>query len=111
MLYNELIIGEETYKLKLDTKNMVNLERALGKSPLSILIDMENGKMPSTFEIITILHYCLQSMEHGINSDATYKIADKYVEQGHTLFDLIPEFVKVFQNCGYISNEEDDEKN
>ena len=41
---------------------------------------------------------------------------DRYVEDGKSMFDLIPIFIEVFQQSGYInksdsSDEEDAEKN
>lgn len=110
MLYTELKTKDNIYKLRLDMKNMVNLEKALGKSPLTVIIDLDNGSIPSAYDLLTILHYCLQPLNHEVNTEMTYKIMDSYVEEGNTMLDIIPVFVEVFQNCGYIAKDKDDEE-
>ena len=39
MMYTELAIGNDSYKLRLTTKNAIALEKALGHSPLNMLIN------------------------------------------------------------------------
>jgi hypothetical protein len=102
-MYSELIIGNETYKLRLNTRASVALEKALGKSPLSVFMELDNGEMPKLTDMIIILQACLQPYHHGFTMDKTYDLFDKYVEDGHTLFDLIPVFIEVFQESGYFA--------
>ena len=40
MLYTELFIGEESFKLRLTTKASVALEKALGYNPITMLMDI-----------------------------------------------------------------------
>lgn len=110
-MYIELMIGNETYKLRLNTRASVSLEKALGKSPLSVFMELDSGAMPQLSDMLAILHACLQPLHHGITMDKTYDLFDRYVEDGHTLFDLIPVFIEVFQESGYISKTEKIEKN
>ena len=114
-MFTELNIGNETYKLRLTTRTSIALEKALGYNPLSMFMDMDNGNMPKLTDMLIILHSMLQSMNHGINLDKTYDLFDTYVADGHNLFDLVPVFIEVFQECGYMaktnSSIETDEKN
>lgn len=55
MLYTELNIGNETYKLRLNTRASVSLEKALGKSPLAVFMDLDDGKMPQLLDMLIIL--------------------------------------------------------
>ena len=88
MLYTELKIGEENYKLRLTTKNSIQLERALGYNP------------------IIILHSMLQTYHHGMSIDKVYDLFDAYAEkEGKSMFDLIPVFIEVFQQSGYITKD------
>lgn len=111
MLYTELQIGEEIFKLRLTTKNSLMLERALGYNPISLLMEIEKGKMPKLADILAILHSMLQTYHHGYNMDKVYELFDKYAEEGKSMFDLIPVFIEVFQQSGYITkaNETDAE--
>jgi hypothetical protein len=114
-MYIELIIGDETYKLRLTTKSSIALEKALGYNPITMLMDIDEGKMPKLSDILITLQAMLQTYHHGMNMDKVYEIFDKYVAEGKSMFDLIPVFVEVFQQSGYISaggaEEETNEKN
>lgn len=114
-MYIEFNVGEKTYKLRLTTKGAIQLERALGYNPISMLLDMDNGVMPKLGDMITILHATLQPLNHGISMDDACDIYDNYIATGKTMFDLIPVFVEVFQESGFIAKDkgqkEADEKN
>lgn len=103
MMYTELIIGGDTYKLRLTTRASVALEKALGYNPISMLMEIDEGKMPKMGDCLIILQAMLQTYHHGYNIDKVYELFDKFVEDGKSLFDLIPVFVEVFQQSGYIS--------
>lgn len=110
-MFTELIIGEKSYKLRLTTKASVSLEKALGYNPISMLMDIDNGKMPKLADVLIMLQVMLQTYNHGLNLDKVYDLFDEYVADGHSMFDLIPIFVEVFQNSGYLStsgNKEDE---
>ena len=112
-MFTELIIGNETYKLRLTTRASIGLEKALGYNPLTMFMSLENGEMPKMTDMLIILHSMLQPMNHGINMDKTYDLFDAYVASGHNLFDLVPVFIEVFQESGYMAKpgSEADSKN
>ena len=114
-MYTELNIGEEVFKLKLGTRASIQLEKNLGYNPITMLMDIDAGKMPRLSEILIVLQAMLQSYHHGYTMDKTMDLFDKYVEDGKTMFDLIPVFIEVFQESGYIAKgnpeEEETEKN
>lgn len=110
MLYTELMIGGESYKLRLTTKTSIALEKALGYNPISMLMDIDNGKMPKLGEVLIMLQAMLQTYHHGMNMDKVYDLFDKYVADGKSMFDLIPVFIEVFQESGYISQTKNDEE-
>lgn len=102
-MFTELRIKDETYKLRLNTRGSVALEKALGRSPLDILMKFDEGQMPTLTDIIIILHAMLQPMNHGMSIERVYDLYDAYVADGHHLFDLIPVIVEVFQESGYLA--------
>lgn len=107
MLYTELYIGGDAYKLRLTTKASVALEKALGYNPISMLMAIDNGEMPKLADVLIMLHSMLQTYHHGYSLDRVYDLFDKYVAEGKGMFDLIPVFVEVFQNSGYLSTAKD----
>lgn len=114
-MFTELTIGGETYKLRLTTRTSIQLEKALGYNPLNMLMAMEDGNVPKLTDMMIMLQYMLQSMHHSFNADKTMDLFDDYVADGHSMLDLIPVFVEVFEKSGYITkavNEtEEDAKN
>lgn len=111
MFYTELNIGNETYKLRLTTRASVSLEKALGYNPLSMFMAIERGEMPKLGDMLIILHAMLQPLHHGITLDKTYDLFDNFVAEGHNLFDLVPIFVEVFQESGYMAKANEIEVN
>lgn len=113
-MYTEIIIGGETYKLRLNTRTSIQLEKALGYNPINLLMSMEQGKMPKLTDVIIVLQAMLQCYHHGFNMDKTMDLFDVYVDEGKGMFDLLPVFIDVFKQSGYISDASDageDEKN
>lgn len=111
MLYTELKVGEEIFKLRLNTKNSIMLERALGYNPITLFMDIEKGKMPKLNDILIIFHSMLQTYQHGMSMDKVYEVFDAYAEkEGKSMFDLIPVFMEVFQQSGYITKAENEEE-
>lgn len=111
MLYTELKVGEEIFKLRLTTKNSITLERSLGYNPITLFMDIEKGKMPKLNDILIILHSMLQTYQHGYDMNKVYELFDAYAEkEGKSMFDLIPVFMEVFQQSGYITKAENEEE-
>lgn len=102
MMYTELAIGNDSYKLRLTTKNAIALEKALGHSPLNMLMEIDRGVMPALGEILTIFHAMLQPYHHGMSMDKVYDLYDAYCEDGHNFMELLPVIVEVMQNSGYL---------
>ena len=113
MLYTTFTVKDRDYKLRLNAKSCVDLEKKLGTNPLNIFIDIAGNdamKLPSLNDLIAVLHYSLQALEHGISMDKTYEIYDAFIEEGHSMTDLIPVIIDVYKVSGLIP-EEVEEKN
>jgi hypothetical protein len=106
-MYYDFEIDNKAYKLRLNTRNVVALEKTLGCNPLSIF---GNGtRIPTITEMVAILHASLQQYQHGITLDGAYEIFDKYVED-NVATDFIKIIVEVYKVSGIIK-EDADEKN
>lgn len=106
MNYVAFNVGDKELKLKLDAKNTVVLERVVGTNPLNELMKVTNGQLPTLDFAITTLHASLQKLEHGYTLNKVYDLYDEYVEDGHSLVDLIPVLMDVFKAAGFIPKDE-----
>lgn len=108
MLYYDFEAGNKAYKLRLNTRNIVALEKQLGCNPVTIF---GNGDtIPTISTMVTVLHASLQHFHHGITMDDAYTIFDEYLET-HAMTDFIPEIVEIYKVSGIIRTGETGEKN
>jgi hypothetical protein len=108
-MYYEFEVDNNTYKLRLSTRQVVSLERQLGCNPLSIF---GNGdRIPTVTEMVAILHNSLTQLNHNITITDAYDIFDKYLADGHTPTDFLTVIIEVYKVSGLIGNEDNTEKN
>ena len=107
MMYVDFTVANKDYKLRLNVRNTVVLEKQLGCNPLTIF---GNGdRMPTLTEMVLILHASLQQYNHGISLNDAYDIFDNWLEDGNTITDFIPVIIDIYKASGIIKDE--DEKN
>ena len=113
MLYIDFSAGGKDYKLRLNTRNTILLEKQLGCNPVAIFI--KGNRSPTVTEMVTILHASLQPYNHGITLDGAYNIFDEYLAEGHSMTDFIPVIVEIYKASGIIGADKkedgDEEKN
>lgn len=109
MMYYDFEVGNKSYKLRLNTRNIVSLEKSLGCNPLGIFGNGES--LPTVSQMVAILHASLQAYEHGITMNDAYDIFDAYLESGHATTDFIPVIIEIYKVSGIIREEETSEKN
>lgn len=110
-MYYDFIVDDKNYKLRLNTRNTVLLEKVLGCNPLSIFGSGE--EIPTVTNMVSVLYSSLQQYQHGITLNDAYDIFDKYLEDGHQIADFILVILEVYKVSGIINTEdkEDAEKN
>lgn len=107
MFYN-FEAGNKTYNLRLNTRNIVALEKSIGCNPLMIF---GNGDtVPTISVMVAVLHSSLQQFHHNITLDAAYDIFDEYLADGHAVTDFIQVILEIYKVSGLIK-EENNEKN
>lgn len=113
MLYVEFKAGNNDYKLRLSTRNVVGLEKAIGCNPLSIF--GTGNTIPPVTQMVNILWYSMQKYHHGITLEKAYDIFDEFLEDGNSMTDFIPTLIEIFKVSGLMhddSKKEDaEEKN
>lgn len=103
MMYVDFNAGNNEYKLRLGTRQILGLERVLGCNPLAIF---GNGDtIPTVTSMVAILHASLQQLHHGITMDKAYDIFDAYLADGHTAVDFVSVILEIYKASGLIANE------
>lgn len=108
MMYVDFTAGNKEYRLRLNTRNIVNLEKQLGCNPLAIF---GNGdELPTITTMVAILYASMQQYNHGITLDKAFDIFDEYLED-HSMTDFLPVIIDIYKTSGLIKDEDASEKN
>lgn len=114
MLFYEFNAGNKDYKLRLNTRNIVQLESKLGCNPIMVF-GVNGDVIPTVATMVTILHASLQQLQHGITYDEAYNIFDAYLEDGHASIDFIKDIMEIYKVSGIVPKDnketEETEKN
>lgn len=100
MNYIDFEVGNKSYRLRLNTRSIVLLEKQLGCNPLSIFGNGET--VPTITTMVAVLHASLQQYNHGINLNDAYDIFDEYLAEGHTSIDFLPVILDIYRASGII---------
>ena len=109
MVYVDFTAGNKDYKLRLNTRNTVALEKALGCNPLAIFGNGE--EIPTITTMVNILYFSLQQLNHGISLDEAYNIFDSYLDDGNSATDFIAVILDIYKVSGIIKNTDNEIKN
>ena len=107
MNYIEFVAGDKEYKLRLNVRNIVALEKQLGCNPISIFGD--GDKIPTITIMVQILHNSLQQYQHNITINDAYSIFETWLDDGHAITDFLPIIIDIYKVSGII--QVDTEKN
>lgn len=117
MNYIDFEVGNKTYKLRLNTRGIVTLEKNIGCNPIAIFgTNPAEPKIPTVSAMAAILHASLQQYNHGITLNDAYDIFDEYLEEGHASTDFIPTIMEIYKASGIMpkdskEEQENEEKN
>jgi hypothetical protein len=106
MMYYDFKAGNKEYKLRLNTRNIVALEKQLGCNPIMIF-GPDGEQIPTVSAMVVILHASLQAFEHGINLDKAYDIFDEYLADGNTSIDFVKVIMEIYKASGIVPKGED----
>ena len=109
MLYTTLVISGKEYKLRLNAKSCVALEKRIGSNPLNIFMAVADNVLPPLETLLIILHQSLTEYQHGITMDDVYGIYDDYCLDGGNMMSLIQVLLQVFKDAGFLPKDEEDE--
>lgn len=103
MMYVDFTAGNKDYKLRLNTRNTVALERQLGCNPLSVFGDGDS--IPTITTMVQILYASLQQYNHGISLNDAFDIFDDYLADGNAMTDFIQVIIDVYKVSGIIKED------
>jgi hypothetical protein len=104
MNYIEFKAGNDVYKLRLNTRAIVQLEKQLDCNPLAIF--GEGDTIPTVTTMVNILHAAMQQYNHGITLNNAYDIFDKWLDDGNSTTDFITLILEIYKASGIIPNVE-----
>ena len=100
MLYVDFYAGNKDYKLRLSTRNVVALEKAIGCNPLAIF---GNGDViPTITTMVAVLHSSLQQFHHGVSMNDAYEIFDDYLNDGNSITNFVKVIIDIYKVSGLI---------
>lgn len=103
MMYVDFTAGNKDYKLRLNTRNTVMLEKQLGCNPLAIFGTGEGLEaLPPITTMVAILHASLQQYQHGISLNDAYDIFDKWLEDGNDTTNFVKIILEIYQVSGIV---------
>ena len=112
--YYEFQVGNKSVRLRIKARQAAGLEKVLGGSPLSIFIKLSEhaddtakllDNMPSVETYAIILNAALQAYEHGYDMNKTYDLIDEFIEEGHSVMELMNVVSEVLRVSGYMPQE------
>lgn len=105
MMYVDFSAGNTDYKLRLNTRGVVALEKQLGCNPLAIF---GNGDtIPTVTVMVAILHASLQQFHHGISANDAFDIFDSWIDEGHSTVDFVNIILEIYKASGIVPNNVD----
>lgn len=103
MMYVDFTAGNKDYKLRLNVRSTVALEKQLGCNPLSIF-GKDGTTIPTLTTMVNILHASLQHYHHGISLNDAYAIFDEYLEE-NTVMDFVAVIIEIYRESGILPKE------
>lgn len=104
MNYIEFTVGNKVYKLRMNIRATMSLEKQLGCNPLAIF---GNGDtIPTITAMIQILHASLQQYQHNLTLNDATAIFEEWLEDGNTPVDFISIIIEIYKVSGIIKIDE-----
>lgn len=105
MMYYDFNAGGKEYKLRLNTRATVLLEKQLECNPLGIF--GTGDTIPTVTTMVNILHASLQQYHHGVDINEAYNIFDAWLEDNHAVTDFVAVIIELYKVSGIIKTDTD----
>ena len=94
-----MTVGGEEYKMRLTASAIMQIEKKLGK-PLFKALETIQDNMVET--ITTIIWGAMQPLNAGFTMEKATELFDDYVDEGHSIEELIQEINALFEASGFF---------
>ena len=94
-----MTVGGEEYKMRLTASAIMQIEKKLGK-PLFKALETIQDNMVET--ITTIIWGAMQPLNAGFTMEKAPALFDDYVDEGHSIEDLMLEINALFETSGFF---------
>ena len=101
MMYVDFTAGGKDYKLRLNTRNVIALEKQIGMSPLAIF---DGETFPTITTMVSVLWASLQQLNHGITLNDADDIFDAYLEDGHDVMEFYLVILEIYKVSGLMKD-------
>ena len=96
-------VGDETYRLKLRTEDIMSLEHTYKRNLLSLMGDSENN-MPPLTTMLQITHAAMSKWHHGIKLQKVRDLYEQYISEGGSQLEFYVEvFMQIYVVSGFFS--------
>lgn len=92
--------GGKEYKLRLNTRNIIELEKKLGCNPVSIFDGGDT--VPTVTTMVSILHASLQQYNHGITFTDAFDIFDAWMDDGNSSINFVHIILDIYKASGIV---------
>ncbi|MFT9451582.1 DUF6096 family protein [Liquorilactobacillus ghanensis] len=101
----EINFGGLNLELKLGARDILEIEKRLGKSMMSLFMSGDGEmKLPPINEILIVLQGANQV--HGVTDNDIFKAFEKYLDEGHSPMDLFKVLTDLFQESGFFGKKD-----
>lgn len=95
-------LGHLNLDLKLNGRAILNIEKRLKKSVISLFMNADGGmKMPPTNEILIVLQGANQT--HGVTDSEMVKAFQEFLDAGNSPMDLFLTLTDLFNESGFFN--------
>nr|WP_241674198.1 DUF6096 family protein [Lactiplantibacillus plantarum] len=97
-------MGGLQLELKLTGRDILNIEKRLGKSMMSLFMSADGGmKLPPLNEMLIVLQGANQT--HGVTDNDIFAAFEKYFDEGHAPMDLFTVLTDLFQESVFSARQ------
>lgn len=102
-------LGNLTLDVVLNGRAILNIEKRLGKSVMSLFMSSDGEmKLPPVNEILIVLQGANQT--HGVSDKDMVEAFQKYLDQDNSPMDLFMVLSDLFQESGFFGSKNQDDK-
>lgn len=95
-------VGGETYRMKLDTATVCQLEEKFKTNLMNLLGEDDN--IPALSNMLFIAHAAMKNYHHGIKLDDVKTMYDTYLSEGGSLISFFMDvFMPIYRVSGFFT--------